>query len=216
MFTRFLHEREGSVIPMFALAVVPLIGFVGVAVDFSRAGAVRAEMQSALDGTALMLSKDATGLNSTQLQARATQYFNSLFNRPEVAGLSVTATYNAVNSTYTLKGTAAGQIDGTFSRVLGVNTLNIGGASEVPWGIKKLELALALDNTGSMSQNNKMVELQKAAKSLLDTLYKAAKSTGDIKVAIIPFTTDVNVGTGNVAASWLDWTDWEAAPANST
>jgi hypothetical protein len=156
-----------------------------------------------------MLSKDATGLNSTQLQTRATQYFNSLFNRPEVAGLSVTPTYNAVNSTYTLKVTAAGQIDGTFSRVLGVNTLSIGGSSEVTWGIKKLELALALDNTGSMGQNNKMVELQKAAKSLLDTLYKAAKSTGDIKVAIVPFTTDVNVGTGNVAASWLDWSDWD-------
>jgi Flp pilus assembly protein TadG len=62
---------------MFALAVVPIFGFVGVAMDFSRAGAARAEMQAALDGTALMLSKDATGLNSTQLQTRATQYFNS-------------------------------------------------------------------------------------------------------------------------------------------
>jgi Flp pilus assembly protein TadG len=172
---------------------------VGVAVDFSRAGAARAEMQSALDGAALMLSKDATGLNSTELQTRATQYFNSLFNRPEVAGLTVTPTYNAVNSTYTLKVTAAGQIDGTFSRVLGVNTLSIGGSSEVTWGIKKLELALALDNTGSMAANNKMTELKKAAKGLLDTLYKAAKSTGD-----------------NMGATWINWTDWEAAPANST
>lgn len=71
-----------------------------------------------------------------------------------------------MNSTYTLKVTAAGQIDGTFSRVLGVSTLSIGGSSEVTCGIKKLELALALDKTGSMAQNNKMVELQKAAKSL--------------------------------------------------
>jgi Flp pilus assembly protein TadG len=210
MLARFWKSRDGSVIPIFALAIIPVIGFVGAAVDFSRAGSARTEMQAALDSTALMLSKDATKLNETELQARATAYFNSLFTRQEVSGLTVTPIYNAVNSTYTLKVTAAGQVDGTFSRVLGVNSLSIGGSSEVTWGMKRLELALALDNTGSMDSNNKMTELKKAAKSLLDTLYKAAKSTGDVKVAVIPFATDVNVGTNNAGASWLDWTDWES------
>ena len=27
----------------------------------------------------------------------------------------------------------------------------------------------------------------------------------------MPFAVDVNVGTGNVNATWIDWTDWEAA-----
>ena len=52
-----------------------------------------------------------------------------------------------------------------------------------------------------MANSNKMTELKKAAKSLLDTLYKAAKSTGDIKVAVIPFATDVNVGITNAGAT---------------
>jgi Flp pilus assembly protein TadG len=208
MFTRFLQERKGSVLPIFAISVIPIIGFVGVAVDFSRAGSARADMQSALDGTALMLSKDAPKLSTADLQTRATDYFNSMFTRPEASGITVTPTYNVSNSTYTLKVTASGAIEGTFSRVLGVKTLGFGGSSEVTWGIKRLELALALDNTGSMASNNKMTELKKAAKELLDTLYKAAKSTGDIKVAVIPFATDVNVGTNNVNASWLDWSDW--------
>ena len=175
MFTRFLQERKGSVLPIFAIAVIPIIGFVGVAVDFSRAGSARAEMQAALDGTALMLSKDAPKLNSTDLQARATEYFNSMFTRPEASSLTVTPTYNVSDSTYTLKVTAAGSIEGTFSRVIGVKSFGIGGSSEVTWGIKRLELALALDNTGSMSSNNKMTELKKAAKGLLTTLQKAAK-----------------------------------------
>jgi Flp pilus assembly protein TadG len=209
MLTRFWNDREGSILPIFAIAVIPLIGFVGVAVDFIRAGSARAEMQAALDGTALMLSKDAPKLNSTDLQKRATEYFNSLFSRPEASGITVTPTYSVSNSTYTLKVAATGSVDGTFARVLGVQTLSIGGSSEVTWGIKRLELALALDNTGSMSSNNKMTELKKAAKELLDTLYKAAKSSGDIKVAVIPFATDVNVGTNNVGASWLDWSEWD-------
>lgn len=209
MLKRFLQERKGSVLPIFAIAVIPVIGLVGAAVDFSRAGAARTEMQAALDGAALMLSKDAPKLNGTDLQTRATQYFTGMFTRPEISALSVTPTYSVSNSTYTLKLAATGTIDTTFSRVFGINSLNIGGSSEVTWGIKRLELALALDNTGSMSSNNKMTELKKAAKSLLDTLHKAAKSAGDIKIAVIPFATDVNVGTANMNAPWLDWSEWD-------
>jgi von Willebrand factor type A domain len=76
----------------------------------------------------------------------------------------------------------------------------------VLWGMKKLNLALALDNTGSMSQNNKMTELKKAAHTLLTTLQNAAQTPGDVMVSIVPFATDVNVGTGNVGAAWLNWT----------
>jgi Flp pilus assembly protein TadG len=214
MFARFWKSRDGSIIPMFAFAIIPVLGFVGLAIDYSGAGSARTAMQAALDATALMLSKDATKLSTSEMQDRATQYFNGMFNHTDVTGLTVTPTYNAVSNTYTLKVSAAGQYKGNFTNLLvlaglGNPTMNIGGSSEVTWGMKRLELALALDNTGSMAQNNKMTELKKAAKSLLDTLYKAAKSTGDVKVAIIPFTTDVNVGTTNSAASWLDWSDWD-------
>ena len=33
----------------------------------------------------------------------------------------------------------------------------------------------------------------------------AAQSPGDIEVAIVPFNTDVNVGTSYANATWLDW-----------
>ncbi len=56
-----------------------------------------------------------------------------------------------------------------------------------------------------------MTELKKAAHNLLTTLKNAEKTPGDIKVSIIPFAIDVNVGTGNVERHWIDWTDWEAA-----
>ena len=47
--------------------------------------------------------------------------------------------------------------------MFGQQTLNINVSSEVLWGMKKLELALALDNTGSMASSSKMTELKKAA-----------------------------------------------------
>jgi von Willebrand factor type A domain len=35
-------------------------------------------------------------------------------------------------------------------------------------------------------------------------------------VSIVPFAVDVNVGTANVDAPWIDWTDWEAANGTCT
>lgn len=49
-----------------------------------------------------------------------------------------------------------------------------------------------------------MTELKKAVKSLLATLKAASKAPGDIKVAIIPFDTGVNIGEGYKDKDWFD------------
>ena len=41
-FSRYLQDRRGSVAPMFALAVIPVFGLVGAAVDYSRANSIKA------------------------------------------------------------------------------------------------------------------------------------------------------------------------------
>jgi hypothetical protein len=98
-----------------------------------------------------------------------------------------------------------------FVKLLGKSTIDISASTEVLWGIKKLNLALVLDNTGSMAQSAKMTNLKTAAHNLLTTLQNAAQKPGDVQVAIVPFDTDVNVGTDNVNATWIDWSDWDAA-----
>ena len=49
LFSRFLGNRDASVAPMLALAALPLLSFVGAAIDFSRAASARTAMQPALD-----------------------------------------------------------------------------------------------------------------------------------------------------------------------
>jgi Mg-chelatase subunit ChlD len=202
---KFRADRRGNVAIMFGLAIIPLVGAIGTAVDYSRANSMRTAMQAAVDSTALMLSKESAGLSTLQLKTRATQIFTANFNRPEGHHIDVKPVVSTSGSQFSLTVSATGKVDTTFARVLGHNELDIDVSSRVQWGMKKLELALALDNTGSMSSKNKMEELKKAVKNLLEALKKAEKKKDDIKVTIIPFDTTVKLGTQAKNQAWFDW-----------
>jgi Flp pilus assembly protein TadG len=213
----FRHGTAGNVILTFALATIPMVGFVGAAVDYSRGNSAKAAMQQAIDATGLILSRDAQSLSEAALKQKADQLFKTLINRPEIQNIMVTPVlYTPEESTFRLVVDATGKVDTTFTKIIGKDNLDLAVNTEIKWGVKKLELALALDNTGSMSSSSKMTELKKAllnikgqngatADGLLETLKNAAKKAGDIKISVIPFDTAVNIGTSFKDESWIDW-----------
>lgn len=52
---RFVGANGGNVAVIFTIAAIPVIGFVGAAIDYTRMNEARSTMQSALNSTALML-----------------------------------------------------------------------------------------------------------------------------------------------------------------
>jgi len=52
----FGRSEGGNIAVIFAIALVPILTFMGAAIDYSRANSARSSMQSALDSTALMIS----------------------------------------------------------------------------------------------------------------------------------------------------------------
>jgi len=213
----FRRAKAGNVILTFALSFIPMVAMVGAAVDYSRGNNAKVSMQAAIDATGLMLSKDVSTLNAQQLSQRANDQFRALINRTDIQNLVITPTYtSSVTDGYQLTVVATGQLPVTFMRVLGRDTLDLDVNTLVKWGNTRLRVALVLDNTGSMGSSNKLTALQTATNNLIDQLKNAAKQNGDIYVSIIPFVKDVNADPTNYTQTWIDWTDWEAPPANST
>jgi Flp pilus assembly protein TadG len=215
---RFARANGGNIAVIFAFALLPILAFIGAAIDYSRANKAHASMQAAADSAALMVSKDlSSGLISTaDIKAKAQDYFNALYTDKEAQVLTFDATYTAVNGTMgsTVQLTSTGQIQTDFLKVVNFPTLDFGANSTAAWGQARLRVAMALDNTGSMKDDGKMTALQNAAagtNGLIDQLSKLSKTDGDVYISIIPFAKDVNVGSGNVQ-SWLDWTDWLNPP----
>src|SRR5262245_44856290 len=215
----FRHAKRGNVILTFALATIPMVGFVGAAVDYSRGNSAKAAMQQAIDATGLILSKDESSMLQTALNDKAQALFTTLINRPEIANIVVTPVLtNPTEGTFLLQVTATGKVDTTFMRIFAKDHLDLSVNTEIRWGLKKLELALGLDNTGSMASSNKMTELKKAllniagqngatSDGLLETLKKAAKKAGDVQISIIPFDTTVKIGSSFKNETWIDWTE---------
>ncbi|MBR0968317.1 pilus assembly protein [Bradyrhizobium diazoefficiens] len=211
---RFSRDRRGNIAVIFAIALIPLISFLGMAVDYSQAVRARTQMQAALDSTSLMLSRDlSTGvITSAQVNAKAQSYFSGLFSNAQAQSVSVSATYTAAGSGAgaTIQVTGSGTIPTNFLQVAGYPTLGFNGTSTATWGASLLRVAMVLDNTGSMNDYNKIGNLQTAATNLVTQLSNLAVNNGDVYISVIPFEVDVNVGTSNVAASWLRWDLWDA------
>ncbi len=72
VLTRFWSDRRASVAPLLGIALIPLMGAVGAAVDYTQASAARTAFQAALDSTVLMLSKTAATESASDLQTAAT------------------------------------------------------------------------------------------------------------------------------------------------
>jgi Mg-chelatase subunit ChlD len=203
---RFFKDRGGGVAPLFVLCLVPLMAAVGASVDYSRATNVRTGLQAALDSTALMMSKEAQNLTDTQRDEKAKAIFYALFRKGDAQNISLVPKYTELNDNrFSFKMTGSTTVNTTVARIMGQTHIDIDTSSEVIWGVKRLELALALDNTGSMASDGKMAALKTAAHNLLDTLKKAAKKPEDVKVSIIPFDTTVNLGTEHADEFWIDY-----------
>jgi uncharacterized protein YegL len=216
MAARFRRAESGNVAIFFAIAILPMLALVGAAIDYARVNNARTALQTALDTAALMVSKDASigTLTDDQVTQKAQAYFKALYNHPEAPVGPIDAKYtpnSGKGASIVLSG--GGAMDTDFMRVAGYPTINFGSSSTTTWGNTRMRVAMALDNTGSMAQNNKMSNMQTAAKDMITTLSGYNKTDGDVYVSIIPFAKDVNVGMSNVNAAWLNWTEWEAEPA---
>ena len=116
---RFMQDRRGGVAPMFALAIIPVFGLVGAAVDYSRASSIRAGMQSSLDATALAMAKIAPTLTQAQLKQKSTDYFNAMFNHPDAKNLDDQADLHH-HRRLAARHSASGSMDTSFMNLHGL------------------------------------------------------------------------------------------------
>ncbi|RWE15687.1 MAG: TadE/TadG family protein [Mesorhizobium sp.] len=210
---------------MTAIAMVPLMGAMAIAVDFTELNRQRQIVLNALDAAnfagARRLSEGAT---DDQIKAYATGFFNANLNNIDPANVTLDITLpgnqaggglmtmNATLSYHPYFYPAAALLVGV-SEGDANKPIELGMTSQVRLK-NTLEVAMVLDNSGSMSTKGsgtgqKRIDLLKqAAKQLVDTLAQQAAQIKQIdrpvQFSLVPFAASVNVGAQNDNASWMD------------
>jgi Flp pilus assembly protein TadG len=209
-FARFVRSERGNVAMMFGMTLPVMLAATGAAVDYSRQANARAAMQAAIDATALMISKEAANLTAAQITTKAQSYFNAIYNHPEVGSVTFAATYSpnsGSGASIVLNVTGSMQTD--FMKAAGITTMPLNASTTTKWGNIRYRVALALDNTGSMGDADKINQLKLATNQLIADFYAMASSNEDVYISIVPFSKDVNVGADKKNEPWVRWTDWD-------
>ncbi len=222
---RLAERREGAIAIIFALCAVPAVVAAGMAIDVGRVYMVKVRLGAALDAAALAVGSE-TNLTSNQLTTALNNYFTANF--PSTAlGTNVTVApvpANADMTAATVNFQAQASVPMTFMQLVGVSSINVTVSAQT----KKttgLEVAIVLDNTGSMlcgpndgapnysdsacggtvvasdtsctNSNNqsRICTLINAATQFVNTLTSAISSSQQLYISIVPYVTAVNIGS---------------------
>ncbi|HXG78116.1 MAG TPA: pilus assembly protein TadG-related protein [Methyloceanibacter sp.] len=199
---KFAREGGGNVALLFGFALIPLVLGVGAAIDYGRALIVRERLQDAIDSAGLAAGS-WVGLSPAEMQTKAQQYFNANYP-PESIGtvgpLDVSSNGNEIH----IEATA--QVPTTIMRIANFDNLSVKAETTIAVGHGTVEVALVLDNSGSMA-GSKIESLRQAATNLVNTLFASAqysKEPEPLKIAVVPFAASVNVGSQYEDAGWMD------------
>jgi len=192
---------------LFALAVAPLTFLVGAALDYSGASNLKAHLQKATDGTGLRLCQIPNKPKKKELEDVATKMMNEYFGSApytiedlQVSDNPRTVQIRTKSVFYTaiIKG-----LNSNFATIPVTATAACLGEPQT------FEIALVLDNTGSMAASgggqSKIQALRTAAKDFVDFVYGNNGMKDTTKVSLVPFAASVAVNPSSYrSASWID------------
>ena len=199
--TNFAKAREGNVAMMAGIALPVLLLVSAGAVDMHNFLRVKSELQDALDAASLAAARspytDAVNIQKVgmaSMEVNMPQYYNG--NPGDVASFTLGGKDKVVGTaTVQVKTLIANTFLPPYGKLFD-DYLPVTVSSEVMRASRNVEVAMALDITGSMA-GTPLADLKAAAKELITIVVQplAMQTVYTSKVALVPYSAGVNMGT---------------------
>jgi Flp pilus assembly protein TadG len=195
---RFICDDNGNVAMIMGLSLLAVTSTVGVAVDSMIAYSVEDDLQKSLDAAGLAAGRV---IDPGDLLPEAERVFNTNFaSSQNLATLkSFSVVPSAEGDTIALK--ASVEVPTRLMRLAGYDTVTVSAETTINRAVRQMELALVMDNTGSMKSNNKIGAMKDAATNLINMIYGQSETQPNLWVSLVPYTAMVNIG--NQRTGWL-------------
>jgi Flp pilus assembly protein TadG len=197
---RFQRETRGNVAMIFSLALPVLVLMTVGGVDIHRASTVRINLQDALDAATLAAARspfttdpDLSRVGMAALRANLQAYPDIILREDQTSFTLNDDSVVIANSKVDVKTLVANIILPPYGKFMD-DYLPVGAHSEVDRSSRNIEVAMALDMSGSM-RGQKLQDLKAAAKDLVDLIVQPVQTPYYSRVALVPWSYSVNPGS---------------------
>ncbi|MCW5760146.1 MAG: VWA domain-containing protein, partial [Phenylobacterium sp.] len=202
---RLVRDKRGNVAIVAALSMGPICVAGLGAIDLARGTSAKSQLQDALDAAALGAAR-SSATTDAELKVVGDRFLNQ--------NLKLGSDFRLAQSSFTFgangRVVASARVDVTpfIAGILNDGAMHIGASSEVVRAEMKVEIALVLDNTGSMNEGSKLADLKKAAKDFVTKMEEAAQKSSEadaVRISLVPFSNTVRLdGTTYRNSVWID------------
>lgn len=196
-----MADQRAAVAMVFVFALIPLMMAIGVAVDSVAAYRVETRLQRSLDAAGLAAAR--AGLN-VEPKDEALMFLETNFERDYSSAVIDHFDLQVTNDDEIIV-EATYQHPNAFMQLFGMPTTELGARSVIQRQVRGMELALVMDNTGSMRAGGRMDAMKLAATNLINIVFGAEEEHNNLWVALVPYSAMVNVGSEHT--DWLASTD---------
>ncbi|CAN0599561.1 unnamed protein product, partial [Ectocarpus sp. 12 AP-2014] len=190
-FKNFACDQRGVVAIIFGIAAIPIMGMVGASLDYSRAANVQTQLQDALDG-AILTAAHERQLSDAQMEAAIRTQIEAMVGGAHGANSLTLNISRSPDEDTLVEITATMKVATTILEIMGVNDIVVGANAAVGVDFQSLEVALVLDNTGSMRSSNRIGSLREAALDFVDVVTDEGEAD-NVKISLVPYTAQVNI-----------------------
>lgn len=202
LIARFSRHEDGAFAVIFGLLSIVLIAMGGAVVDYVYLEQTRGRAQIALDAAALALQPDIATLTEAELQTRAQSLMRERIADERVTANVIDVAVDLDEGTLYFEATVG--MPTIFIQLVGIDAINARINAEATKGSLDVEVAVALDLSNSMNASipngsggytTKIASLKIALNQLIDIVVKDDQSITYSKMALVPYSMAVNVGS---------------------
>ena len=190
-----VEDARGGVAVFLALAIIPMMCFIGIGFDTARAYMVKSRLGSAIDAAGL------AGGASFFLPTRdedITMFFDANFPQGYMNALVDGPDIVVDEEKEQIQISASATVNTTFMRLVGHDHITVYAEAEVTRQMKALDVVLSMDVSGSMNNGvsgggSRINAAKEAATELIDILFGVDTTEEFLSIGLVPWSAKVNV-----------------------
>ena len=196
--TAWIENREGNVAVILAIAIIPILVLVGIAIDLQNTNTSRSFIQYTIDNAVIAGSREMqAGKSEEEIRTYINKFIDGVVDAKSYAMSCQPAEVTFSEGSQNIDVSIRCAQETTLTELIGYHNLNFTVTSGSTYGVGSVDVAFVFDVSGSMGWENKMNALKDAAEDAVDILLPEDSGTSgesDVRISMVSYSSMMDAG----------------------